>query len=93
MADAARPEVRKRKFTAITEDEHRRIVDRERNIERKLYYEMLWETGGAQTDIACLHADQIDLESETIRFRRRKLAGKESGAKASCASGLRLEGC
>ena len=55
MADAAWPEVRKRKFTAITEEEHRRIVDRERNMERKLYYEMLWETGGAQTDIASLH--------------------------------------
>jgi len=78
MADAAWPEVWKRKFTAITEQEHRRIVDREHNEERKLYYEMLWETGGAQTDIACLHADQIDLENETIRFCRRKLAGKES---------------
>jgi hypothetical protein len=37
MADAAWPEVRKRKFTAITEDEHRRIVYRERNVERRLY--------------------------------------------------------
>src|SRR5271155_3168657 len=82
MADAAWPEVRKRKFTAITEEEHRRIVDRERNVERKLYYEMLWETGGAQTDIASLHADQVDFENETIRFRRRKLAGKESGGES-----------
>jgi hypothetical protein len=32
MAAAAWPEVRKRKFTAITEDEHRRIVDREHNL-------------------------------------------------------------
>ncbi|MEI9998556.1 MAG: hypothetical protein WDO13_05010 [Verrucomicrobiota bacterium] len=82
MADAAWPEVRKRKFIAITEEEHRRIVDRERNVERKLYYEMLWETGGAQTDIASLHADQVDLKSETIHFRRRKLAGKESGGES-----------
>jgi integrase len=78
MADAAWPEVRKKKFTAITEAEHRRIVDRERNLERKLYYEMLWETGGAQTDIASLHSDQVDLDNETIHFRRRKLEGKES---------------
>jgi hypothetical protein len=43
---------------------------------------MLWETGGAQTDIASLHSDQVDLESETIHFRRRKLAGKESGGES-----------
>jgi len=82
MADAAWPEVRKKKFSAITEEEHRRIVEREHNLERKLYYEMLWETGGSQSDIACLHWNQIDLQSETIRFRRRKLAGKESGGES-----------
>jgi integrase len=91
MADAAWPEVRKRKFTAITEEEHRRIVDREHNLERKLYYEMLWETGGAQTDIASLHAEQVDLENETIRFRRRKLAGKESGGESLLRIGPSLK--
>ncbi len=79
MADAAWPEVRKKKFTAITEEEHRRIVEREPMVERKHYYEMLWETGGSQSDIASLNWSQIDLQSETIRFSRRKLAGKESG--------------
>jgi len=82
MADAAWPEVRKRKFTAITEEEHRRIVEREPMPERKHYYEMLWETGGSQSDIASLSWDQIDLKTETIRFRRRKLAGKESGGES-----------
>ena len=70
MADAAWPEVRKKKFTAITEEEHRQIVEREPMTERKLYYEMLWETGGSQSDIACLNWDQINLQTETIRFRR-----------------------
>jgi integrase len=78
MAEAAWPLVRKKKFVAITEDEHRRIVERELNTERKLYYEMLWETGGSQSDIAALHNSQIDLANETIRFVRRKLAGKEN---------------
>ena len=91
MADAAWPEVRKRKFTAIAEEEHRRIVDRESNVERKLYYEMLWETGGAQTDIASLHSDQVDLENETIYFRRRKLAGKESGGESLLRIGPALK--
>jgi integrase len=78
MSEAAWPLVRKRKFAAITEDEHRRIIARETNLERKLYYEMLWETGGSQSDIAALHCGQIDLANETIRFTRRKLAGKEN---------------
>ena len=75
----------------ITEEEHRRIVDRERNVERKLYYEMLWETGGAQTDIASLRADQVDLQNETIHFRRRKLAGKESGGESLLRIGPSLK--
>ena len=82
MADAAWPEVRKKKFTAITEAERHRIVEREPMMERKLYYEMLWETGGSQSDIAALHWNQVDLQTETIRFRRRKLAGKESGGES-----------
>ena len=91
MAEAAWPEVRKKKFTAITEEEHRRIVEREPMVERKLYYEMLWETGGSQSDIAGLHWSQIDLQSETIRFRRRKLAGKESGGKSLLRIGPSLK--
>jgi integrase len=82
MADAAWPEVRRRKFAAITLEEHHRIVERELMLERKLYYEMLWETGGSQSDIAALHWNQIDLGNETIRFVRRKLAGKESGGES-----------
>jgi integrase len=82
MADAAWPEVRKKKFTAITEEEHRRIVEREPMRERKLYYEMLWETGGSQSDIASLNWSQVDIEAETIRFSRRKLAGKQGGGES-----------
>src|SRR5271156_2957358 len=82
MADAAWPEVRKKKFTAITEEEHRRIVERGQNPEWKDYYEMLWESGGSQTDIAGLHSDQVYLKTETIRFKRKKLAGKESGGES-----------
>ena len=91
MADAAWPEVRRKKFTAITEDEHRRIVERETMTERKLYYEMLWETGGSQSDIAALHRDQIDLRNETIRFRRRKLEGRASGGESMLRIGPALK--
>ena len=82
MADAAWPAVRKKHYEAIAEEEHLSILAKEQNEERKLYYEMLWETGGSQSDIASLNWYQIDLETETIRFIRRKLAGKESGGES-----------
>jgi integrase len=80
MADAAWPALRKKKFTAITAEEHERILAKERNQERKLYYQMLWETGGSQSDIAGLSWKQIDLAKGVIRFNRRKLMGKDGGS-------------
>jgi integrase len=80
MAEAAWPALRKKKFTAITADEHERILAKERNQERKFYYEMLWETGGSQSDIAGLCWRQIDLGKGVIRFNRRKLMGKDGGS-------------
>ena len=79
VADVVWPTIRKRKFTAITEEEHERIIAREQNVERRLYYQMLWETGGSQTDIACLHWDQVDLKQGVIRFSRRKLVSRDGG--------------
>ena len=49
------------------------------------------DLGQAQTDIASLHADQVDLENETIHFRRRKLAGKESGGESLLRIGPSLK--
>jgi hypothetical protein len=79
MADAAWPQTQKKKFTAITAEEHEQIISREQNVERRNYYQMLWETGGSQTDIACLQWDQIDLAQGIIRFTRRKLAHRGGG--------------
>ena len=76
MADAAWPAVRKKHYEAITEEEHLSILAKEQNEERKLYYEMLWETGGSQSDIANLHWDRFDKETNTIEFIRQKLEGR-----------------
>ena len=46
------PKARKRPKRGITWEEHQRIVQNENNEERKLYYELLWEIGAAQTDAA-----------------------------------------
>jgi integrase len=91
MADAAWPEIRSKKFSAITKEEHLRIVERENNLQRKLYYEMLWETGGSQSDIANLSWERIDLHQRTIRFTRQKLAGKGHAGASVLRIGHKLE--
>ena len=57
---------------AITFAEHQAIVDREKNPERKKFYELCWHLGGSQGDIACLHAEDVDWENRTISFTRKK---------------------
>lgn len=57
---------------AITFVEHQAIVDREKNPERKKFYELCWHLGGSQGDIACLNAEDVDWENRTISFTRKK---------------------
>jgi integrase len=57
---------------AITWEEHQRILAAEKNLERRSYYELLWEVGGAQTDAARLTAEDIDWTFRTISFHRCK---------------------
>ena len=45
---------------AITAEEHAAIVQREQNAERRDFYELLWHTGAAQSDGACLLAEDIN---------------------------------
>jgi integrase len=56
----------------ITAEEHGKIIAGERNAEWKAFYELLWNTGGAQSDIAGLRAEDIDWTRSMIAFARRK---------------------
>ncbi len=89
------PKTRRRTTVAITAGEHARIVASEQNLEHRLYYEMLWETGGSQTDIARLHWNRIDLKTRTISFYRAKLEGREEdgeqGGLSVLAIGSRIQ--
>ena len=58
---------------AITAGEHAAIVARERNAERRDFYELLWHTGASQTDAANLLAEDVDWNSRTISYSRAKL--------------------
>ena len=70
------PKIRYKSRRGITQAEHRAIVAAEHDATYRLYYEMLWETGGSQTDIASLHRDQVDARQGVIMYRRKKLEGR-----------------
>jgi integrase len=57
---------------AVTAEEHKQIVEREQNPERKAFYELCWQLGGSQSDIASLHAEDVTWNSRHINYRRKK---------------------
>ena len=66
---------------AITEKEHMAIIQREQNTERRDFYELLWLTGAAQSDGACLRAEDINWQTRTICFTRKKLKSRGTSIK------------
>ncbi|MDB6125132.1 MAG: Phage integrase family protein [Pedosphaera sp.] len=70
------PPVRFKEKRAITSEEHQKIVQREQNLERRAFYEMLWYLGASQSDMANLGTENIDWTDKTISFERQKLRHK-----------------
>ena len=66
------PAVQFKEKRAITLDEHQSIISREKNPERKTFYELCWHLGGSQGDIASLKAEDVDWENRTVSFTRKK---------------------
>ena len=66
------PAVKFQPKRSITLAEHRLIIEREKNPERRNFYELCWHLGGSQTDIANLKADDIDWNNQTIAYTRQK---------------------
>ncbi|MGO8926309.1 MAG: tyrosine-type recombinase/integrase [Limisphaerales bacterium] len=66
---------------AITATEHAAIVSRETNAERRGFYQLLWHTGAAQTDAACLNAEDINWDERTICYSRKKLQSRTNNLK------------
>lgn len=56
----------------ITQAEHETILANEKKAEWKLYLELLWETGAAQSDAVNFKAEDIDWQSRTISYFRMK---------------------
>src|SRR6266487_4111117 len=60
LAKRAWPKIRSQQKRAITAEEHAAVIASEKNVERRAYYELLYETGAAQTDGAHLRAEDVD---------------------------------
>jgi integrase len=56
----------------ITQAEHESVLEKEKKAEWKLYLELLWETGAAQSDAVNFKAEDIDWQSRTISYFRMK---------------------
>jgi hypothetical protein len=63
LAKRAWPKIRSQSKRAITAEEHAAVIASEKNTERRAYYEVLYETGPAQTDAANLSAEDIDWDN------------------------------
>ncbi len=66
------PIVRFQEKRAITWEEHCRIVEREKNPERKAFYQLAWHLGASQSDLAHLQAEDVDWPNRVISFFRMK---------------------
>jgi integrase len=66
------PVVRFKDKRAITFEEHSKIIAREKNPERKAFYQLAWHLGASQSDLAHLQAEDVDWSSRIISFFRMK---------------------
>ena len=83
------PKIDWRKKRGITREQHQKIVATERNPERRLYYELIWESGGSQSDVVKLTHENIDWPNRILWFHRAKL--KPEAEPARITIGPRLE--
>lgn len=68
------PIIRFKEKRAITRQEHEAIVAREPNPEWRAFYELLWATGGSQSDVASLTAEHVDRDNRILSYPRAKTA-------------------
>jgi hypothetical protein len=64
------PVIRFKNKRAITWQEHQKSLAGENHPEWRAYYELPWNLGGSQTDVARLIAEDIDWEDHSIAVHR-----------------------
>lgn len=90
LSRKAWPKLNYRKRRGITLEEHQKIMAVTKREDFRHFLELLWETGGSQTDIASLRAEDIDWNSRRVYYERVKLEHRGQG-RACIAIGIKLE--
>ncbi len=80
------PKVKYKARRGITAEEHAKVLASEHLDDYRLFFRLLWETGGSQTDIVNLTADNIDWQNMRLFYSRQKLASR-GGGRAALAMG------
>jgi integrase len=84
------PKVKYKVRRGITADEHAKIIASEQMEDYARFFRMLWETGGSQTDIANLNAEDVDWTTSRLYYSRQKLKNRGGGRAAlTIGAGLR----
>jgi integrase len=89
LAKRAWPKIRTQSKRAITAEEHAAVIASEKNPERREYYELLYETGAAQTDAANLTANNIDWTNGILVYHRKKLGPHSQPARLTLGRKLK----
>ncbi len=66
------PKIQFKDKRGITRAEHEKILMGEQNSEWRAFYNLLWNLGGSQSDVANLRAEDVDWEMKVISFSRMK---------------------
>ncbi len=91
LSRRAWPKISYRHRQGITRDQHEAVLAVTPNREYRLFFELLWQTGGSQTDIAELDAElNINWTTRRLFYGRQKLKSKGMGF-ACLAIGETLE--
>lgn len=90
LSRKAWPKLKYRKRRGITGEEHQKILAVTKRQDFRLFLELLRETGGSQTDIASLRAEDVDWDNRRIFYERVKLEHRDQG-RACIAVGQKLE--
>ena len=90
LSKRAWPKVKYGFRKGITREQHEALLAVTPSTEYRLLFELLWQTGGSQTDIAMLQAEDIDWTMRRLYYSRQKLQSKGKG-NACLAIGPALE--
>lgn len=79
LSKRAWPKIKYGHRQSITLAQHQAVLAVTPNEEYRLYFELLWLTGGSNTDIANLTAEDIDWRARRLYYGRQKLKSKGQG--------------